>query len=85
MLYEVITGSTRVSGMTHSLFLMAVLLGLGPLASHIPLAVLAGILVKVGVDIIDYRLLSLVKKAPRSELLIMLVVFGVTVFVDLIA
>jgi SulP family sulfate permease len=48
------------------------------------MAVLAGILVKVGVDIIDYRLLSLVKRAPRTDLLVMAVVFGVTVFVDLI-
>ncbi|WP_272699465.1 SulP family inorganic anion transporter [Desulfovibrio sp. Fe33] len=77
-------GSTRVSGMVHSLFLLAVLLGLGPLASRIPLAVLAGILVKVGVDIVDYKLLSLARKAPRADLLIMAVVFCVTVFVDLI-
>nr|WP_321513852.1 SulP family inorganic anion transporter [uncultured Pseudodesulfovibrio sp.] len=77
-------GSTRVSGMVHSLFLLAVLLGLGPLASCIPLTVLAGILVKVGVDIIDYRMISLIKKAPRADFLIMAVVFGVTVFVDLI-
>jgi len=77
-------GSTRLSGVIHALLLLAVLLGLGPLASHIPMAVLAGILVKVGVDIIDYRLLSLVKRAPRTDLLVMVVVFGVTVFVDLI-
>jgi SulP family sulfate permease len=77
-------GTTRVSGAIHSLLLLAILLGLGPLASHIPMAVLAGILVKVGVDIIDYRLLSLVKRAPRTDLLVMAVVFGVTVFVDLI-
>ena len=77
-------GTTRLSGAIHSLLLLAILLGLGPLASHIPMAVLAGILVKVGVDIIDYRLLSLVKRAPRTDLLVMVVVFGVTVFVDLI-
>lgn len=76
-------GSTRVSGIVHSLFLLAVLLGLGPLASGIPMAVLAGILVKVGVDIIDYRMLALAKKAPRADMLIMAVVFCVTVFVDL--
>lgn len=78
-------GTTRVSGVVHSLFLVAVLLGLGPMAARIPMAVLAGILVKVGVDIIDYRMLSLVKKAPRADLLITVVVFCVTVFVDLIA
>ena len=78
-------GTTRVSGAVHACLLLAVLMGLGPLASHIPMAVLAGILVKVGVDIIDYRLLSLVKRAPRADLLVMVVVFAVTVFVDLIA
>lgn len=77
-------GKTRLSGAIHALLLLAILLGLGPLASHIPMAVLAGILVKVGVDIIDYRLLSLVKRAPRADLLVMAVVFAVTVFVDLI-
>jgi SulP family sulfate permease len=77
-------GTTRVSGVVHSLFLLAVLLGLGPLASRIPMAVLAGILVKVGVDIVDYRMLSLARKAPRADMLIMAVVFCVTVFVDLI-
>jgi SulP family sulfate permease len=77
-------GTTRVSGVIHAALLLAILLGLGPLASHIPMAVLAGILVKVGVDIIDYRLLSLVKRAPRTDLLVMIVVFGVTVFIDLI-
>ncbi|MCC5853570.1 MAG: SulP family inorganic anion transporter, partial [Alkalimonas sp.] len=41
-------GRTRLSGMVHALFLLALLLGLGPLAAQIPLAVLAGILVKVG-------------------------------------
>ena len=77
-------GSTRISGAIHALFLLAVLLGLGPLASRIPLPVLAGILVKVGVDILDYRLLRLARTAPRPDLAVMAVVFGVTVFVDLI-
>ena len=77
-------GSTRISGVIHASLLLALLLGLGPLAAHIPMAVLAGILVKVGVDIIDYKLLSLIRKAPRADLLVMAVVFFVTVFVDLI-
>lgn len=77
-------GTTRVSGVVHAFLLLAILMGLGPLASHIPMAVLAGILVKVGVDIIDYRLISLVRRAPRADFLVMVVVFCVTVFVDLI-
>jgi SulP family sulfate permease len=78
-------GRTRLSGVIHSLLLLAIILGAGPLASHIPLAVLAGILVKVGVDILDYRLLRMIRSVPREELAVMLTVFGITVFVDLIA
>ncbi len=77
-------GTSRVSGVIHALFLLAILLGLGPLASHVPLAVLAGILVKVGIDILDYRLLKIVRKAPRLDLSVMIAVLLITVFVDLI-
>lgn len=77
-------GQTRASGVIHSLFLLSLLLGLAPLASQIPLAVLAGILIKVGIDILDYRLLRLLKRAPKPETLIMGVVFLLTVLVDLI-
>ena len=77
-------GSTRLSGVIHALFLISVLLGLGPLAARIPLAVLAGILVKVGVDILDWRLIGLARRAPRTDLAVMLSVFGITVFADLI-
>jgi SulP family sulfate permease len=77
-------GRGRLSGATHALFLLALLLGAAPLATQIPLAVLAGILIKVGVDILDYRLLKLVRTAPRVDVAIMAAVFGLTVFVDLI-
>ncbi len=77
-------GTTRISGMTHSFFLLAILLGLGRYAALIPLPVLAGILMKVGIDILDYRLLRLVKRIPRQDLLVMMSVFFITVFVDLI-
>ncbi len=77
-------GTTRISGIIHSLFLLGVLLGLGQYASHIPLAVLAGILMKVGIDILDHRFLRLIKRVPRPDLLVMVTVFFMTVFVDLI-
>jgi len=77
-------GTSRLSGVVHALFLLAILLGLGPLASHVPLAVLAGILVKVGIDILDYRFLKIMRKAPRFDLSVMLAVLFITVFVDLI-
>lgn len=77
-------GVSKYSGMIHSLFLLIIMLFLAPLASKIPLAVLAGILIKVGIDILDYKFLGIMKSAPRNDLIIMLVVFFLTVFVDLI-
>jgi SulP family sulfate permease len=77
-------GSTRLSGMIHAVFLVAVLLGLGAYTAHIPMAVLAGILMKVGVDILDYRMLKVLRRSPREDMIVMLAVFGITVFVDLI-
>lgn len=77
-------GQGRISGMTHALVLLAVVLGLGSLATNIPLAVLAGILVKVGLDIIDWSYLKRAHQGPRWDLLLMVLVLGLTVFVDLI-
>ena len=77
-------GSTRISGMIHAALLLAILLGLGVYAALIPLSVLAGILIKVGIDILDYRLLKIIRKIPRQDLIVMLTVFLITVFVDLI-
>ncbi|MCI0668788.1 MAG: SulP family inorganic anion transporter [Methylococcaceae bacterium] len=77
-------GRTPISGMLHALVLLAVLLGLGPLAGIIPLAVLAGILFKVGFDIIDWRFLKHLIGVPPAEVVVMALVLLTTVFVDLI-
>ena len=77
-------GRTPISGALMGLVLLATLLWLGPLAEKIPLAVLAGILLKVGVDIIDWRFLRHIWEAPRADVGIMAVVFVITVAVDLI-
>ena len=77
-------GRTKLSGIIHSIFLILVIIFLAPAASKIPLAVLAGILVKVGIGIIDYKFLRLLKVAPRNDLLVMLLVFLITIFDDLI-
>ena len=77
-------GRTRISGMIHALLLLAIVLGLGPLASVIPHAVLGGILIKVGLDIIDWSYVKNAHRGPRWDLLLMLVVLGLTIFVDLI-
>lgn len=77
-------GKYNISGMTHALVLLAIVLGLSPLAAQIPHAVLAGILVKVGLDIIDWSYLKRAHKGPRWDFALMLMVLGLTVFVDLI-
>ncbi len=77
-------GHTKISGMLHSLVLLAIVLSLSPLASQIPHAVLAGILVKVGYDIMDFAYLKRAHKGPRWDLVLMTAVLTLTVFVDLI-
>jgi len=77
-------GKTRISGMIHAVFLLGVVLGLGSLASYIPNAALAGILLKVGVDIIDWTYLKNAHRGPRWDLMLMILVLGLTIFVDLI-
>ncbi len=77
-------GRTPISGAFMGLLLLITLLWLGPLAEQIPLAVLAGILLKVGIDIIDWRFLRHVWEAPRADVGIMAVVFVITIGVDLI-
>ncbi|MEO0884284.1 MAG: SulP family inorganic anion transporter, partial [Pseudomonadota bacterium] len=77
-------GVTKLSGMVHGLTLAAIVLIAAPLASQIPNAVLAGILVKVGYDIIDFQYLRSGLKGPKWDLFLMLLVLVLTVFVDLI-
>ncbi|RBQ29930.1 SulP family inorganic anion transporter [Aliarcobacter vitoriensis] len=77
-------GTTNISGMVHAVTLLLIVLMLAPLASKIPLALLAGILFKVGIDILDYRFLKVITRISKQDLLIMFTVFFLTVFVDLI-
>lgn len=78
-------GATRLSGMTHGLLLLAVVLLLSPLAAQIPHTVLAAILIKVGYDIVDWNYLKIAHKGPRFDLLLMVIVLVMTIFVDLIS
>jgi len=77
-------GRTPVAGALHALVLLALVLGFGGFAAHIPLAVLAGILLKVGIDIIDWGYLRRIHRAPRAGVIIMLVTLSATVLVDLV-
>ena len=77
-------GRTPVSGALRALMLLALVMGLGRYVEPIPHAVLAGILMKVGWDIIDWRLLARVHRIQRTHLLVMLITLSLTVFVDLV-
>ena len=77
-------GQTPISGMVHSLVLLIVLVGAGPLAEKIPTALLAGILIKVGLDIIDWGFLRRAHKLSLKTAAVMYGVLLMTVFWDLI-
>jgi len=77
-------GKSKLSGMVAGVLLLVILLALGPVASQIPAAVLAGILVTVGIGVMDYKGLKAIPSLPKdmklgpikfsSEVVIMLVV-----------
>ena len=67
-------GKTRLSGMIAGLLLLFILLAVGPVASQIPAAVLAGILITVGIGVMDYKGLKAIPYTPRQEVVILLVV-----------
>ena len=75
---------TRLSGITHGVFQLVALLGLGAFVSYIPLSVLAGLLISVGVAIIDYKGFKHLSAVPRADALVMIVVLLWTVFGNLI-
>ncbi|MFQ5634553.1 MAG: SulP family inorganic anion transporter [Gammaproteobacteria bacterium] len=77
-------GRTPLSGMIHAVALLAVALGLGPAVAYIPQSALAGVLLKVGVDVIDWRFLRRMHRAPRVDLVLMLVVLVLTIFIDVV-
>ncbi|MEN3323598.1 SulP family inorganic anion transporter [Mariniflexile soesokkakense] len=87
-------GKTKLSGMIAGIMLLIILLGLGPIASKIPAAVLAGILITVGIGVMDYKGLKAIPSLPRdakigpfkvsSEVIIMIVVLLLSSFWNLV-
>ncbi|MEJ2594414.1 MAG: SulP family inorganic anion transporter [bacterium] len=77
-------GKTKLSGMISGVLLLIILLSLGPLASKIPAAVLAGILVTVGIGVMDYKSIRYIRELPINETIIVGIVLLLTVFVGLI-
>ena len=87
-------GKTKLSGMIAGIMLLVIMLGLGPVASKIPAAVLAGILITVGIGVMDYKGLKAIPSLPRdiklgpiklsSEVLIMMIVLLLSTFWNLV-
>lgn len=77
-------GKTALSGLARAGILLVVVLGASRLTQHIPLAVLAGIIIKVGIDIIDWGFLKRAHYISRKSAAIMYGVIFLTVFVDLV-
>ncbi len=77
-------GKTRLSGMIAGLLLLTILLLLGPVASKIPAAVLAGILITVGIGVMDYKGLKAIPYMPSSEVAILLIVLVLSTFWNLV-
>lgn len=79
------TGSTtRITAVINPLILLFLLFQLSGFVAEIPLAVLAGILIKIGYDIIDVKLLKVIRFAPKDDLYVLTLVFLLTVFYNLI-
>jgi len=77
-------GRTKLSGMVAGVFLLVVLLAIGPIASMIPAAVLAGILITVGIGVMDYKGLKAIPNIPKAEVVIMILVLILSTFWNLV-
>ena len=76
-------GRTPVAGMVHAVMLLLVLLCFGPLVGMIPMACLAGVLIIVSYNMSGWREIVALSKAPKSDFIVMLVTFILTVIFDL--
>ena len=77
-------GRSRVSGVLCATILLALVLGLGRYADAIPHAVLAGILIKIGFDIIDWRYITRIRLVPRENVVVLALTLGLSVISDLV-
>lgn len=76
-------GRTPVAGIIHAIILLLILLFLGPLTKHIPMACLAGVLIIVSYNMSEWRTFKSLLKNPKSDVSVLLVTFFLTVIFDL--
>jgi sulfate permease, SulP family len=77
-------GATRLSGIIHGVVLILVMLFLGGLASHIPLAALAGVLMMTAIGMLELEPIKLLPRTPLPDAAVMIATIVITVFADLI-
>ena len=76
-------GQTPIAGIIHAFVLLLILLFLGPLTKHIPMACLAGVLVIVSYNMSEWRTVRSLMKNPKSDVSVLLITFFLTVIFDL--
>ncbi len=76
-------GRTPIAGMVHALTLLLILLFLGRWARLIPMAALASVLLVVAYNMSEYRVFYRLLKSPRSDIVVLITTFGLTVIFDL--
>ena len=76
-------GRTPIAGIIHAIVLLLILLFLGPLTKHIPMACLAGVLIIVSYNMSEWRTFRSLLKSPKSDVIVLLVTFFLTVIFDL--
>ncbi|MDD3375138.1 MAG: SulP family inorganic anion transporter [Candidatus Omnitrophica bacterium] len=77
------SGRTPVAGIVHAITLLLIMVFLGKWAKLIPMATLAGILVVVAYHMSEWRSFRMILRSPKSDVLVLLVTFGLTVVLDL--
>ena len=77
-------GRSRIAGVLCATIILALLLGLGRYVGSIPHAVLAGILCRIGFDIIDWRYITRIRRIPREHYTVMAMTLGLAVVSDLV-
>lgn len=76
-------GRTPIAGIIHAIALLLILLFLGPLTKHIPMACLAGVLIIVSYNMSEWRSFKALLKNPKSDVIVLLITFFLTVIFDL--
>ncbi len=76
-------GRTPIAGMVHAIVLLIIMLFFGKWASYIPMATLAGILVVIAYNMSEWKNFVSVTRGPKSDMIVLLITFLLTVFIDL--